>query len=927
MTPLKPLYLFNDEPIAQLESDHLDLDTMAHVIASAAIGSTGPFNIGVFGGWGHGKSSVMRLAQSLIADYGEQGAVVTVWVNAWKYEQDEHPIVPLVASIVDGVEKRLAEQKQGKLDLSAGTKEAFRCISRALRAIAYGFSAKTKVGIPGHAEIEAGFVAEKIIDRYDDLSVSPRDPLLDKSLYYHADELLAELPESDTADQPKVVVFIDDLDRCLPPKALRLLEGIKLVLAHRGFIFVMAVDRRIIDSFLEERYRTEYGLAAYAKDGSRYMDKLIQLPIYLPSHELGFEAFVEKLIASRKEQLGENIVEVLKELKGPLAAGVNRNPRALIRTVNRLLVDCFLWRLKAEKTETSQMDEGKALGLSVVARILEEHLGSTAYRRLARNQPLCERVRSGVGMLSLPQEDLFEGIHRECELRLRVSNPGVQESDLLEMVTVEMKGIESDTVLQELNRYDFLKELLRTQSGQNWLQDSDARSAIESILVLRTEAQSADSEETRYALQMLGSSEPASRCGAISLLEHQHFSGHANNERLLEILRPCLSDESFRVSTTALRAVAAMDARLALEHIRESHRSGNEDEEQEIVKILLQLLETGDLQVRESAVELLVRHIMRGRFANDSSAIEVLLRHLDDPNERVRGQVVECLGGIGGERVIDPLLQRLQDQSERVRQVVVECLGGIGSERVIDPLLQRLDDKNGDVKVAAVEALGRIGGERVIDSFLQRLQDQSERVRQAVVGSLGRIGGERVIDPILQRLDDQSEYVRQAAVESLGKIGGERVIDPILRHLDDQSEYVRRVVVEILGRSGGERVIYLLLQRLDDQSERVRRAVAESLGKIGGDRVIEPLSQRLSDKSEAMRKAAIGALANADNRVDDMDRRLFSKDLDARQPWLDPKEPFTEEHLLKASAKLGISKEDVKKRITEILRMYGLEVE
>ncbi len=466
MKQLEPLYLFGDEPVANMDSDRLSLESMARVIAAASIGAEGPFNIGVFGGWGHGKSSVMKLAKSLIDENTDMANAVTVWVNAWKYEHDEHPIVPLVACIVDAVNEHLAvlQKKSGKG--IKGITDGFKQINRALRAIAYGFSAKVKVGLPGFTEVEAGFVAEKMIDRYENLSASPRDPLLDKSLYYRADDLLASLPGKSPAEcPPKIVVFIDDLDRCLPPRALRLFESIKLVLAHKGFIFVMAVDRNIIDSFLEARYRTEYGLAEYANDGARYMDKLIQLPLTLSDHANDtFETFIEKLITSHSEHLKPGVAKAFISLKGPLAAGVNRNPRTLIRTLNRLLVDMFMWFQRLPE-KAKEPDYGRVVGLCAVTRILEEHLG-VHYLNLALDQDLCDLLWQVLSSSKSHRSSLFRA-------------DGEIDLDAME----KMARLQSNPVLLKLDSRDFLKELLKTKYGMEWLKKSEMRSEFESILV------------------------------------------------------------------------------------------------------------------------------------------------------------------------------------------------------------------------------------------------------------------------------------------------------------------------------------------------------------------------------------------------------------------------------------------------------------
>ncbi len=75
----------------------------------------------------------------------------------------------------------------------------------------------------------------------------------------------------------KIIVFIDDLDRCFPSKALRLLEGIKAFTDIQGFIFVLALDARVIESFVSKKYGELFGIS-----GKEYIEKMFQVSFMLP---------------------------------------------------------------------------------------------------------------------------------------------------------------------------------------------------------------------------------------------------------------------------------------------------------------------------------------------------------------------------------------------------------------------------------------------------------------------------------------------------------------------------------------------------------------------------------------------------------------------------------------------------------------------
>jgi len=375
---------------------------------------------------------------------------VTVWFNAWQYEKEEHPIVPLIATILRQVELKQNNIK-GKL------KQTYSDISRALRAIAYGFSAKGKVTIPGFGELEAGFVAKEMIERYEKL-LSQQDPLLDRSIYYNAFELLENIQKTiesntDNKSLPKIIVFIDDLDRCLPDKGLMLLESIKLVLAQKGFVFVLAVDRRIIEGYLEKKYREEFNVSDYAMSGTSYLDKIVQLPLNIPPHDNRFEEYLKCLL---DRPALKNDRESFKDLIKALTIGSDYNPRSLVRFINNLLVDKYIYKKKHEQVP----DE--FLQYSAVSRILQQHLGYQLYRHLVNDDDLCNELTGA------RDKSVFE--KKMLDERRQFSS-------------LESKR---NKIWQILESKEFLLELLKEPNiGSEWLKNKEMRKTIDEFLVMQ----------------------------------------------------------------------------------------------------------------------------------------------------------------------------------------------------------------------------------------------------------------------------------------------------------------------------------------------------------------------------------------------------------------------------------------------------------
>lgn len=150
------------------------------------------------------------------------------------------------------------------------------------------------------------------------------------SIYYN---IINELKDAVSENDFRIVVFVDDLDRCLPEKAVELLESIKLFLDIEGYLFIIGVAKDVVARGINYRYRhLEAGSNSDGKEPvispEDYLEKMIQLPIELPLIEPGKKrGYIESLIGETSGY---------KEHAELIELGVGDNPRALKRFVNLL---------------------------------------------------------------------------------------------------------------------------------------------------------------------------------------------------------------------------------------------------------------------------------------------------------------------------------------------------------------------------------------------------------------------------------------------------------------------------------------------------------------------------------------------------------------------------------------------------------------
>lgn len=256
-----------------------------------------PISVGISGGWGMGKSSLVRMvASELSPDQGsskksdEQGDTkyIVVTFNPWLYQGFEDARTALLQTVGDAVLKE-AEENEGLLDKA---KSLVKRINLLRLAQLGGETAATIItGVPvgligkvvesgteafrnksvqeGHAVVQEAQTATKgLLNEAQPISL----PKEIQSFRDALEELLADLGIT-------LVVFVDDLDRCLPKTAISTLEAIRLLLFLRRSAFVIAAD----DVFIRGAVRVHFAGTGLDDDiATNYFDKLIQVPLRVP---------------------------------------------------------------------------------------------------------------------------------------------------------------------------------------------------------------------------------------------------------------------------------------------------------------------------------------------------------------------------------------------------------------------------------------------------------------------------------------------------------------------------------------------------------------------------------------------------------------------------------------------------------------------
>jgi KAP family P-loop domain len=258
---VSPTPLWSDNPAV------VDLlgfaDIAAPALEALARESLDPVTVGIVGWWGSGKSTILGL---LDRELRAQDGVLVVSTRPWEYDPATDPKATLIAEVLAVLHAR-AEESQ---TLGDEMKKRFRDLASRVRwskAITLVANSALSVSLPR---------IEDIVGIFGDGEES-KDPTLQGFRDEFA-ELLASFPEV-----TRVVVVVDDLDRCLPPAVIATLEAIKLFLSVEKMAFVLAYDDRLVTHAIAERYQPSPRAIEMA---SEYLEKIVQIPVPVPT--LGF---------------------------------------------------------------------------------------------------------------------------------------------------------------------------------------------------------------------------------------------------------------------------------------------------------------------------------------------------------------------------------------------------------------------------------------------------------------------------------------------------------------------------------------------------------------------------------------------------------------------------------------------------------------
>jgi hypothetical protein len=218
-----------------------------------------PGVIGIYGGWGTGKTSLINMLNNC-NKRPDAACLIFLEIDAWKYETSDGLLVPIIVHL-----RKLA----GDDDLP----EVWKTIAK--RAFL-----TTILSIGGGLLQPVGLAPGQIMETYEKLSAKD-DPNSHISVLQRWEQQSIEIEETEKAFQivvehaveknngKRIVVCVDNLDRCSPDNVIKLLESVKVFFSAKDLIWLFAIDSDVAARYINKKYE------GTGVDGYSYLDKII----------------------------------------------------------------------------------------------------------------------------------------------------------------------------------------------------------------------------------------------------------------------------------------------------------------------------------------------------------------------------------------------------------------------------------------------------------------------------------------------------------------------------------------------------------------------------------------------------------------------------------------------------------------------------
>lgn len=221
------------------------------------------------GTWGCGKSFVLDMLEERLEPIQSENTYTNKYLiiryNCWEYDYYEEPLIAIISMIIDTINEKskLLSEDQGEK-----VKGVLKAVGTTLLSISNN-TLKTTTGIDASevfrvvkSGIDSGSEEYKKMQEYD--------------MFFGFKQTLHRLQKilNEISEQYTLVFFVDELDRCLPEYAIKVMERLHHLTENtQKIVNIIAIDKEQLQTSVQQIFGF--------KDANEYLKKFIQFSIPL----------------------------------------------------------------------------------------------------------------------------------------------------------------------------------------------------------------------------------------------------------------------------------------------------------------------------------------------------------------------------------------------------------------------------------------------------------------------------------------------------------------------------------------------------------------------------------------------------------------------------------------------------------------------
>jgi hypothetical protein len=611
--------ILSDKPTV---NDKIGFNDYADVL-SQSINESADFKVyGIFGHWGTGKTSLMYMLKDLLKEENK-----IIWFDAWRFKGKD-------ISIFDALCNIIYDELKDELNNSY--------IKSALKSVIEQLNKRKKT---------PSYIVRKLNSR--------------KSNF---EKVVKYLNRNKCK---KIVIFVDDLDRCKPSEAVEFLENLKVFLDISQVIFVIGADYDIICNEINKQFKEI--VDEKSNYSEEYLSKIINVPFFIP--EIDKETI--------KHYIKDNVqIESIIEISHVLATGLEKNLRTIKRAVSYYLL--LLKIAERRLTDISNILLAKTLVIKIRYRSI--------YNKILINKNYILELQD----IATNEAQYFNELWQN---KKRKSNSILNTVAIKYESTKEVnKGIDNEVIP------DDLKALLR-------IEPYFEKGTINKYIQLLQE------EDTQESNKQV-------------IKEEQYIREFINN-KLSNI--PTLSvfskDTRKEISAKLIKDFKQYDISNQHEILRLLRSSLNPN----INDILFELLSKNEID--DISLKKEISNILLQSNYDISKYVEQLYSKLDQLNINDQSLLLDiCITAIQNKKkfyvdILAGLIDKLDfiESDYESREKIVDALGVSGDKKSLDLLVKFIDDKSKSVSIKVINSIGKLDSSYLLSLYDQFASDENLR--------------------------------------------------------------------------------------------------------------------------------------------------------------------------------------------------------